>query len=49
MLRTKFLTHEEITAQYSHYSYGSGVTPQTPNATFPPDENVFGIKATMWW
>ena len=44
-----FITHEEITAQYSHYGYKSGVTPQPPNNGFPPDEDVFGIKATMWW
>jgi hypothetical protein len=49
LVRTKFLAHEEITAQYSHYSYQSGVTPQPPNNAYPPDENVFGIKATMWW
>ena len=49
LFRTKFITHEEITAQYSHYGYKSGVTPQPPNDTFPPDENVFGLKATMWW
>jgi hypothetical protein len=49
LIRTKFLTHEEITAQYSHYGYKSGVTPQPPNDTYPPDEDVFGIKATMWW
>jgi hypothetical protein len=49
MVRTKFITHEEVTAQYSRYSYNSGVTPQPPNNAYPPDENVFGIKATMWW
>jgi hypothetical protein len=49
MFRTKFITHEEITAQYSRYSYESGVTPQPPNNSYPPDENVFGVKATMWW
>jgi hypothetical protein len=49
LVRTKFLAHEEITAQYSHYSYQSGVTSQPPNDAYPPDENVFGIKATMWW
>jgi hypothetical protein len=49
MFRTAFITHEEITAQYSHYGYKSGVTPQPPNNGFQPDENVVGIKATMWW
>ncbi len=49
LFRTHFVTHEEITAQYSHYGYKSGVTPQAPNNAYPPDEDVFGIKATMWW
>jgi hypothetical protein len=61
IFRSKFVTHEEITAQYSHYFYGSDVEPQPPNgvvptaagqpvaAGYPPDKNVFGIKATMWW
>lgn len=49
IFRTAFITHEEITAQYSHYSYRADVTPQPPNNGFPPDEDVFGIKATMWW
>jgi hypothetical protein len=61
IFKSKFITHEEITAQYSHYFYGSDVEPQPPNglvptspgnpvaAGYPPDKNVFGIKATMWW
>ena len=49
IFRTAFITHEEITAQYSHYGDKSHVTPQAPNDGFPPDEDVFGVKATMWW
>jgi hypothetical protein len=60
VFRSRFVAHEEITAQYSHYFYGSDVVPQPPYGTapttpggkftgYPPDENVFGIKATMWW
>ncbi len=49
IFRTAFITHEEITAQYSHYADKSHVTPQPPNDGLPPDEDVFGIKATMWW
>ncbi len=49
IFRTAFITHEEITAQYSHYGYKSGVLAQPPNDAFPPDPNVFGVKATMWW
>jgi hypothetical protein len=61
IFRSKFVTHEEITAQYSHYFYGSDVAPQPPNGIvptatgqaiaggYPPDKNVVGVKATMWW
>jgi len=60
MLHTKFASHEEFTLWYSHYSYGANVLPQPPNGIinpnstgtsgpFPPDENVVGIKGTMWW
>lgn len=49
MFRTHFLTHEEITLQYSKYTYGTNVKAQAPNREAPPDQNVLGIKATMWW
>ena len=60
MFKTKWVTHEEVTVWYSHYNYGSQVLPQPPNGTvnpnsvgvsgpFPPDENVVGIKGTIWW
>jgi hypothetical protein len=60
ILKTKWVTHEEVTIWYSHYSYGVNVLPQPPNGTanpqlagvagpFPPDENVVGIKGTVWW
>jgi hypothetical protein len=31
MFRSKYLSHEEITMQYSHYFYGVDVLPQPPN------------------
>jgi hypothetical protein len=60
LFRSRFISHEEITVQYSHYFYGSNVAPQPPYGTaptiaggrftgYPPDANVFGMKATMWW
>jgi hypothetical protein len=60
LFHTNWVTHEEITLWYSHYSYGSGVLPQAPNGTvnpnagapsgpFPADENVIGLKGTFWW
>jgi hypothetical protein len=57
-LRSHFVTHEEVTVQYSHYFYakesGTNVTLVSSNRDygsllFPPDSNVFGVKATMWW
>jgi hypothetical protein len=60
LFHTNWVTHEEITLWYSHYSYGSAVLPQPPNGVvnpnmggvagpFPPDENVIGLKGTIWW
>jgi hypothetical protein len=56
IVRTHFVSHEEVTIQYSHYFYGKAVGPQpnpfTPNpagVSLPPDENVLGIKVTFWW
>ncbi len=60
ILRSHFVTHEELTLQYSHYFYASEantllhVTNVSSNRDygsllFPPDSNVFGMKATMWW
>jgi hypothetical protein len=60
VFHTKWITHEEITLWYSHYSYQSAVLPQPPNGItnpnttgvsgpFPPDDNVVGLKGTFWW
>jgi hypothetical protein len=60
VLRSHFVTHEEVTIQYSHYFYAAesntalNVTNVSSNRDygsllFPPDANVFGAKATMWW
>jgi len=51
ILRTAFVTHEAITFQYSHYIYGSHVTPGFPYNTSPvkPDPDVFMISASMYW
>jgi hypothetical protein len=58
IFRSKFITHETITAQWVHYTYWANVLPQnpynggSPMSGFPvyrPDENAFGLKATMWW
>jgi hypothetical protein len=61
VFHTKWVTHEEITIWYSHYSYQNQVLPQPPNGVtnpnagvgvtgpFPPDQSVLGIKGTFWW
>ncbi len=60
IFHTKWVTHEEITLWYSHYTYQSAVLPQPPNGVvnpnatgvsgpFPPDANVVGLKGTFWW
>jgi hypothetical protein len=52
LLRTEFVSHEEIVIQYDRYILGSG----TRLSYYPleaifnkPDKNVFTIAATMWW
>lgn len=55
MLRTAFVTHETVTFQYSHYSYGSHVTPGFPYndpkvyTVTKPDPDSFMISASMYW
>jgi hypothetical protein len=60
VFHTKWVTHEEITVWYSHYSYQNQVLPQPPNGVtnpnstgvsgpFPPDQSVLGVKGTFWW
>jgi len=51
IFRSNWVSHEEITLQYTHYFLGSAVAPQTPLPAGPPppDENAVALKATMWW
>jgi hypothetical protein len=49
VLRSEFVTHEQILIQYTHYFYGENVTPAWPNAALPPDPDGFMISAIMWW
>jgi hypothetical protein len=49
LLRSEFVTHEQILIQYSHYFYGDGVVPAWPNENRPPDEDTVMISAIMWW
>ena len=58
VLKTNFVTHEQVVIQYSHYSNGdrtllphpfggAGATP--PFRADRPDKGVLTISASMWW
>jgi hypothetical protein len=56
LLRTDFITHEEIVFQYNRYFLGSNVKLNYPfdelamtDPTVRADKNVFTLMATMWW
>lgn len=56
VFRTKFVTHEQVILQYSHYSYKPEVQlpfPFNPTAPFDAmntrDKGVFTLSASMWW
>jgi hypothetical protein len=56
LLRTDFITNEEIVLQYNRYQLGANVKPNYPydermmtNPAIRPDENVVSLIATMWW
>jgi len=49
VLRSEFVTHEQILLQYTHYFYGKNVTPAWPSSALPPDPDAFMIAAIMWW
>jgi hypothetical protein len=59
LLRSQFVTHEQITLVYSKYFYGQNppapsgpILPYgygAPGITGRPDENVFKVQATIWW
>ena len=51
LLRTEFVSHEQIIVMYSRYFNKSGTVLSYPfdEMKVPADENVFSIIATMWW
>ena len=56
LLRTDFITHEEIVLQYNRYFLGSNVKLNYPfdelamtDPTVRADKDVFTLMATMWW
>jgi hypothetical protein len=49
ILRTEFVTHEQVVLSYSAYLNKANVAPAWPNASFPPDEHVVAVIGSMWW
>jgi hypothetical protein len=53
-LKTNFITHEEVTLQYTRYFFagqnGRDIEAQHPyEASTPIDKNVLQLQVTMWW
>jgi hypothetical protein len=49
ILRSEFVTHEQVVLQYTHYFYGDTVTAAWPNGALEPDQDAFLLAAIMWW
>jgi hypothetical protein len=56
VIKTAFVTHEQVILQYSHYSYGSSAaqsqypyTAQPGGASLGADKNAATIAATIWF
>jgi hypothetical protein len=51
ILRTSFVSHEEIYLQYSHYINGSEVVLAFPfmDSGVPADKEVLSLIANMYW
>jgi hypothetical protein len=49
IIRTEFVTHEQVVLQYSGYFNKKNVAPAWPNASFPADEHVVAVIGSMWW
>jgi hypothetical protein len=49
LLRSEFVTHEQVLLQFTHYFYGENVSPSWPAEGLAPDEDSFLISAIMWW
>jgi len=51
IIRTSFVSHEQIIIQYTRYIYGEDVVPGWPHddGSYAADENVIKISAVMWW
>ncbi|HEY3595440.1 MAG TPA: hypothetical protein VGL13_16245 [Polyangiaceae bacterium] len=54
ILRSDYNSQDQVTLQYSRWSYGSGVVvrtgyPPVGDPTVVPDENMLQLTANLWW
>ena len=49
ILRSQFVTHEQLVLQYTRYFYGANTKPGWPAGSYDPDPDAFMISALMWW
>jgi hypothetical protein len=54
ILRTDYNSQDQVTIQYSHWFYGSGVVVRTgypphDDPSIAPDSNTFSLTANLWW
>jgi len=49
ILRSSYISHEQIIIQYCGYINGGNVAPVWPNESVRPDEHVVQIAGVMWW
>jgi hypothetical protein len=54
MFRADWNSQDQVTLQYSHWWYGSGVIARTgvreiDDPSIEPDPNTFSLTASMWW
>ena len=49
IIRTNFVTHEQVVLSYHGYLNKDNVAPAWPNAVNPPNEHVVSVTGSMWW
>ena len=54
ILRTDYNSQDQVTIQYSHWMYGSGVAvrtgyPPEEDPSIRPDEDTLSMMVNMWW
>jgi hypothetical protein len=49
ILRSQFVSHEQIVLQYTHYLNGDKVSSSWPTVGLRPDRDALMLSAIMWW